>query len=108
MAMIPGIDKFFVPITIQRKTTGEDEWGNPTNTYEAIGTLQGVIRQTGGNEPFVSGKDTPISSHRLYCRVTTIEPEDRFLFGGKTYSVKNINDVLNFGELLQIDLEYIG
>lgn len=105
--MIPGIDKFFGPIIVQRKTTVTDTWNNEKYTYAPILTIQGVVRETSGDEPHNAGKDTPISKHRLYSRKTALLPSDRIVYNGQTYEIKNINDVMNFGELLQVDLELI-
>lgn len=106
--MIPGIDKYFVPIVVERKTQITDAWGNPKYTYAPVMTINGVVRELAGDEPHSAGKDTPVSKHRLYCRKTALAASDRITYQGKTYEIKDIKDVMNFGELLQVELEYIG
>lgn len=105
--MIAGIDKYFIPLTLETGTPGVDGWNNPKMTYAAAGTISGIIRELSGDEVRAGGKDTPVSTHRMYCRKTAIKQSDRILFENKTYEVTDINDVMNFGQLLQIGLVLI-
>ena len=108
MDLIEGIDELFVTIALSRATTGTDGWNNPTQTYASAGTIQGLIRKVSGDEPHTAGKDTPIGQYRLYCRKTTLLNSDRVTLGTDAYEIKDINDVMNFGVLMQVDLEKIG
>lgn len=106
--MIAGIDKYFNDITVQRSTTTTDAWGNTIQSWATHLTVKGLIRQLSGSQPSISQNDIAISSHRMYCRVVDITTNDRVVYGGKYYDVVRVNNVMNFGELLQVDLDVIG
>ena len=105
--MINGIDKYFQDITVERSSKGVDSWGNPIQVWSTHDVVKGVIRQLSGSEANVSNKDTPISTHRMYCRKTDIKTIDRLLFNGVYYDVENVNNVMNFDELLQVELNVV-
>lgn len=104
--MISNIDKFFVPIVIQRSTMTTDSWGNPIQTWSNYSTILGLLRQINGSKLDSSRKDTTTTTHRLYCRLNDIKPTDRVLYNNQTYSITRVNNVMGFDELLQVDCEY--
>ncbi len=105
--MISGIDKLFEDIVQERSQTIENEYGDLVQGYATLRTIKGRIRQLSADEVVASGKETGISTHRLYTRELDVILKDRFLYKSKNYLVKAVNDVMNFGELLQVDLEVI-
>lgn len=106
--MIAGIDKYFYPITVQRSYKTTDSWGNTIQSWATHLTVNGLLRQLSGNETVMSQKDTASSSHRMYCRKVDITTNDRVVQGGVYYDVIRVNNVMNFDQLLQVDLDVIG
>jgi SPP1 family predicted phage head-tail adaptor len=105
--MIGGIDKFFGPVQIQRSTETVDEWGNPVEVWADHIIVEGKLRQLSGSELYQSRKETPVATHRLYCRLDDITVNDRIVFNDEIYDIIRVNDVMNFGELMQVDAEYV-
>ena len=105
--MISGIDKLFEDIVQERSQTIENEYGDLVQGYTTLRTTKGRIRQLSADEVVASGKETGLSTHRLYTRELDVILKDRFLYKSKNYLVKAVNDVMNFGELMQVDLEVI-
>ncbi|SNR95508.1 phage head-tail adaptor, putative, SPP1 family [Anaerovirgula multivorans] len=106
--MIGNIEKYFEPIEVERFQTVLDEWGNPTKDYGPHITIQGRIRQLNTDERISADKETVFTTHRLYCFPADIKATDRMTYKGKTYEVKGEpNDVMNFGRLMQIELEVV-
>lgn len=106
--MIFGIDKYFVSIQIQRSTQSTDSWGNPIQTWANHIVVQGLFRQTNGSEPYTNSKDTPTSTHRLYCRLADIKVTDGVLYKNVLYKIVRVNNVMEFDELMQVDCEVYG
>jgi hypothetical protein len=72
-------------------------------------TCSGVLRQLGGDKRFVSSVHGYDADFRFYADPPKdILPGDRITYGGKNYEVKAVNDVMETGELLQIDLQWIS
>lgn len=105
--MITGVDKYFEDIEQHRKTLTVDEWGQPAYDYALYATIKGRLRQLSGNEQYQSGKDTHVSTHRLYTRSLDFEQTDKIIYNGDEYDVVRINDVMNFNQLMQVDLELV-
>lgn len=105
--MISGIDRLFEDITQERSQTVENEYGDLVQGYAVLRTIKGRIRQLSADEVVASGKETGLSTHRLYTRELDVILKDRFQYKTKNYLVTAVNDVMNFGELLQVDLEVI-
>lgn len=102
--MIAGIDKYFRSITIQRPTSSTNAWGGDDMTFGAHLTVQGLIRQLHGNEVTSGQKDQVVATHRMYCRLADIKVTDRVVYNTITYEITSVNNVMNFDELLQVDL----
>ena len=105
--MISGIDRLFEDIVQERSQTIENEYGDLVQGYSELRTVRGRIRQLSADEVVASGKETGLSTHRLYTRELDVILQDRFLFRSRNYLVKAVNDVMNFRELMQVDLEVI-
>lgn len=105
--MIAGIDKFFGPIQIQRATQTVDPWGNPIQTWANHLVVDGKLRQLSGSELYQSRKDTPVATHRLYCRLADIKVADRISHDGQILNIVRVNNVMDFDELMQVDAEYV-
>ena len=105
--MINGIDRLFEDIVQERSQTVENEYGDLVQGYSELRTIKGRIRQLSAYEVVASGKETGLSTHRLYTRELDVILQDRFLFRSRNYLVKAVNDVMNFRELMQVDLEVI-
>ena len=105
--MINGIDRLLEDIVQERSQTVENEYGDLVQGYSELRTIRGRIRQLSADEVVASGKETGLSTHRLYTRELDVILQDRFLFRSRNYLVKAVNDVMNFRELMQVDLEVI-
>lgn len=105
--MIGNIERYFEPITIERKTVTAGDWG-PVEAWADHITVPGRLRHLSGKEQHSAGKDTPISTHRLYCNPADILTSDRISYKGKKYDVHAVNNVMHFDRLLQVDCELIG
>lgn len=105
--MIKNIEKYFYPITIQRRTGGTGSLGGPVDVFATHLTVDGVLRQlpSGAGEQHSSNKASEQSTHRMYCRIADIKVADRVYAGGNSYNIIAVNDVMGFGELLQVDCE---
>lgn len=101
--MIAGVDKYFESITVQRMTSSTDSWGNPVAVWSDYSTIQGRIRQLNSKELFQQ-KDSAVASHRLYTRHLGLLITDRIKYNSKIYEVKGINNVMHFGEFVQVEL----
>lgn len=66
-------------------------------------SILGRLRQLGSNEPHAGDKDTPRSTHRLYCLPNDITTADRIHYKGRFYNITAVNDVMNFLRLYQVD-----
>lgn len=103
--MIPGIDKYFRPgFIIQRQSSGTDAWDSPKAEWADLATIRATIRMMNGDEVYTSRKTQEKSDHRMYCRKTDIQRTDRVSYMGVLYEVVAVNDVMNFEELLQVEL----
>jgi len=105
--MINNIVSFFESVEIQRFERAENEWGDLVEEWTTYKTVQGRLRQLNSKEQLVSGKDNIVSTHRLYSKDTTITHLDRVVYRDKAYEILSVNDVMNFGELQQIDLRLV-
>lgn len=102
--MIGSIDKWFKPFQIQRSTKTTDSWGQPIQSWADSIIAYGVLRQMSGSESNISNRDTHTYTHRFYCRPCDIQLNDRIMYDGQELLVARVNDVMDFVELLQVDL----
>ena len=110
MIMIKNIEKYFYPIIIQRSSSSTGALGGPIDDFRTHITVDGILRQmpTGyGGETNSSNKPITRSSHRMYCRIADIKTKDRVYLDGNSYNITSVNDVMGFGELMQVDCELI-
>ncbi len=107
MAKSLPIERYFDEITLEKPTTTTDEWGQPTQTWTPQ-VILGRLRQLSGREMVMGSKDQIIVSHRLYCVTDEVAEIDRIVHKGRTYHVVRVNDVMDFGRLYQVDVNYDG
>jgi len=106
--MIGNLEEYFEPIDIHVQVEGYDDWGSPTGTsYQYNETIQGRIRQLSGDERYAGQSTTHVSTHRMYCKPTILSYSDRIVYRGESFDIININNVLNFDRLIQVDMELI-
>lgn len=106
--MIQGIDKYFEPFSIERMSISYDDFGSPTEAYTALKTASGRIRMLNASERFVNDKETQIGTHKLYTREADIKASDRVVYRGNKYHVLYVNNVMNFNELYQVEMELVS
>lgn len=102
--MIDSVTKWFRPIAIHAPTKSTNASGEPIETYALVGTVDGLIRPLNESERVASDQQQTKATHRMYCRPTmTLAPHQRIIDRGKTYDIKGVVDVNNFGALLHVD-----
>jgi hypothetical protein len=97
---------------IYRKGTGEQntfgeviaEWGNTPVT-----TVDGVLRPLTGHRRFVASVHGYDADNRLYLDAPVdIREGDKVVFGDRSYEVHFVDDVMDLGELLQVDMQWVS
>lgn len=96
-------------IQVQRSTPSTDSWGNPTKTWTTIATIDGRVRQLRSDEVVKAGKESVMTTHRLYTLISDIKSGDRIVYRGQTYQVEgDPNDVMFLGKIFQTELSKNG
>lgn len=85
-----------------------DSSGGASITYGGSSTFKGKIRLLKAIEKLRNSKINEDSSHRIYCNVIDIPLQSKITFDGFQYIVIYANDVMNEGELLQVDVYQNG
>jgi SPP1 family predicted phage head-tail adaptor len=102
MQTLPGIE-------IQRFTSVPNGIGGYIETWATyLADYDGIIDQLSGNEILSADKISPNSTHILIGVVADIKEDDRVLYNGKIYNVKNVDNPMNMDRHLEILLEYKG
>lgn len=100
------IESYFTGgIVVKKRTESRGPGGEVIVTYGQPSEIQGRIRFLSGSDRIMGDKETYISDHRLYCGASVdISNGDRVEFSGEEFDVVAVNDVMNFGEFLQVEL----
>ena len=100
------IAKYFEDIDIERKVITSGKYNEEIVNWLHHITIKGRLRKLSGNEIVRSDQLQSIGTHRLYCYPADIVKEtDRIVFNGKNYEIIDVNNVMNFDDLLQIECE---
>lgn len=107
------VARHFRDIQITRRASTANRIGGQGEVYANQFTVRGTIFTLTGDKRFSADKQTLYATHRLLCfpspvSSNIIRKTDRVSDGGTEYKIKFINDVLQYGQLLQIDLEETG
>ncbi|AGW94602.1 hypothetical protein N234_31640 [Ralstonia pickettii DTP0602] len=86
-----GKDTYPNRVTIQRRATGQDEIGQPVETWADVSTVWANIRHTSGMEAIKAGADVSIvrASIRIRWR-TGIDAGMRVVHGATVYDIKAV------------------
>lgn len=101
------IDNYFTGgIFVHKRNETRSPDGGVAVTYAEGVEILGRIRFLSGSDRIMGDKDTYISDHRLYCGTSVgVSEGDRVEFSGKEYDVVAVNNVMNMGGHLQVELK---
>lgn len=89
------------PVTMSRTDGGEVEYN-----YGTPYSIRGRIRMLSGREGYDADKRSFPADYRLYCPVSTqVKREDRVEYLEKDYEVVRVNNVMEMGGHLEVDLK---
>jgi hypothetical protein len=100
------IEDYFTPgWEIQRPTT-QNVGGIAKDTYTPVVTIGGRMRSLTGSEIYANEKNNYKTSHRFYCGIHDIKPNDRIhdLILGLSYEVEFIRNPMSMDDHLEIDV----
>ena len=102
-----SIESYYVAgITVKNLTETRGSGGQTVKTYSAGTDISGRIRKLTGAEIIVADKDAFTADYRLYCApAEVISSGDQVEYDSKTFSVVSVNDVMEMGKHLQVDLK---
>jgi head-tail adaptor len=96
-------------VTVQRVTSTPNGFGGYTQAWaNHIENYGFALDQLSGNEFVQADKTFPGSTHVLMGEVVDIKENDRVLFNGKVYEIKNADNPMNLDSHLEILLSYKG
>ena len=78
-------------VTLQRRATGQDDWGQPTEGWEDVAQLWADVRHLNGVESIKAGADVSVvrASFRIRHRAG-IDAGMRLLAGGAVYDIEAV------------------
>lgn len=103
------IEDYYTPgWTIQRAGQVQNEWGDWVDGWaDHLTNVEGRMRALSGSERYSADKQTFFGTHRFYTSVANIKVTDRIVKEGTTYDIKFVNNVMEFDEFLQCDVEVV-
>ncbi len=105
-----SIDSYYKSgYTIKRVTSVDDGAGSYTEQLSDLVSTYGRMRPLSGNEILANEKLNYRTTHRFYCPVIDIKPEDKIYdsTSEKYYEVKFIKNPMEMDSHLEIDCEYL-
>ena len=94
------------PVEVQRNTPVDDEAGGYDESWATIETIYCKIKQKSGNEAFQQQNIRAISTHSFWTRYgSSVVEEDRLLYRGDFYNVRNVENIDERDMWLKIDAE---
>lgn len=99
--MIP-VSKLPYSVEIQAKTTGYDDEGIPTQTWDTVATIRADIQPLGGElaERQYGIVETGITS-RMFCNpANAVQLARRVVHDGKTYEIRHVASYRGHMEVL--------
>jgi len=90
-------------ITLQRKSSSQDSFGQPIETWADISTVWAEVVPVSGNERFVSQQVIAEADTLFKIRyMSGLTPLDRVVYDGRTYDVKGVIEIGRRREGMQI------
>lgn len=78
-------------ITIERKTTGADAWGQPVETWETVAIVPAEVWPLSGREYIAAQAEQAGVTTKVTIRYQAgIEPDMRVTHDGMTYNIKAV------------------
>lgn len=107
--MINTVKKYLTEtIKIYTVAETEDAYGGIYLARTLKATINGRVRQLNQTERYISDKNSEEVNARLYIKPTTaIAITDEIEHKSRVYRIERVNDVMNFDELLQVDLRLV-
>lgn len=105
-----SIDSYYKSgFTIKRVTNVDDGAGSYTEQLSDLVSTNGRMRPLNGNEILANEKLNYRTTHRFYCPVTDIKPDDKIYdtTSEKYYEVKSIKNPMEMDSHLEVDCEYL-
>ena len=95
--------------TIKRVTNVPDGAGAYTEQLADVVSTYGRLRPLSGNEILANEKLNYRTTHRFYCPVIDVKPEDKIYDSNseKFYEVKFIKNPMEMDSHLEVDCEYL-
>jgi len=107
--MIGMIRKYFTSgWELWRFTDGTDDYGGTSKTWSKQSDLEGLMRPLTGDRKLSAYKETDFATHKFYMKPADIQQGDEIRKDNVHYKVKNAPDMMNFGMLMQIELEVVA
>ena len=80
-------------ITFQERATGQDEFGQPIDTWQDICTVWAAVEPLSGREFWAAQQVQAEVTTRIRIRYRQgIRPEMRVLYDGRTYDIQTVID----------------
>ena len=78
-------------VTLQRRTTGQDDWGQPTEGWEDVAQVWANVRHLNGVESIKAGADVSVvrASIRIRWR-EGVDAGQRVLIGSAIYQIQAV------------------
>ena len=95
-------------ITIERRDTGTDSWGQPVNTWATHAAVWANVRHLSGKEAITG--DAPVSTVQASIRIrwrTDLDAGMRCVMAGKRYNIKAVLPDLGSREHVDLVAELV-
>jgi SPP1 family predicted phage head-tail adaptor len=80
-------------LTIERRSTAENDFGQPSDAWSTVATIWGRVRALSGRELATAAEIRPETSLRVEIRYRSdLTPEDRFDFNGRKLRILGLWD----------------
>lgn len=81
-------------ITLERLTNSDDEYGEPTSSYEVYGSFWAAVESLSGRELWQAQQVKATTTHRVTMRyVTGVAPGMRVIHKARTLEIDSVVDV---------------
>ena len=79
------------PVTLQRRATGQDDWGQPMEGWEDVAQVWADVRHLSGVESIKAGADVSVVRSSVRIRpIAGIDAGMRVLLNGQHYDIKAV------------------
>lgn len=93
-------------LAIERRTTTQDAWGSPSQSWAMIERVAGRVQPLSGNDAMIHGRPDLRLTHRAYFDGTPdIRSGDRLNMDGTILYVVGLRNLDQLNRMLVVDLE---